>query len=130
MKDCRALFSQWKKRIECREDDMRAGTVMPPQFHQDVVCPLLGGLECKRDKIRHDLLPQQQRQHHGEGHADEGGRPDVHAAPPSGLPTPEAGDAHSENHHSHAEVQERVRHPAPPAGRRGLPRPQPLRVAW
>ena len=74
------------------------------------------------------LLPQQERQHHAHAHADEGGRPDVHSAPPSGLPTPKAGDAQRENHQGHAEVQERVRHFEPPAGRpRG---PKRLRVAW
>ena len=74
------------------------------------------------------LVPQQESQNRHESHDDEGGRPDVHSGPPSGLPTPEADDAQRENHQGHTEVQERVRHPAPPAGRpRG---PKRLRVAW
>ena len=76
------------------------------------------------------LFPQQERQNHHEGHADEGGRPDVHSAPPSELPTPEAGDAHSENHQGHAKIEERVRHPAPPAERAEIQRPRWFRVAW
>ena len=86
------------------------------------------------------LFPQQKRQHHGEGHADEGGRPDVHSAPLFLRGGPEARDEQDEQHHGLEDIQENqrpdgpaekgeaVRHPAPPAVRVQVP-PR-LRVAW
>ena len=75
------------------------------------------------------LVSNQDGEHEAHAHGDEGGRRDVHSAPPSELPTPEAGDAQRKNRQGHAEVQERVRHPAPPAGRARRPARR-LRVAW
>lgn len=75
------------------------------------------------------LVPQQQRQGHREPNADEGSRPDVHSAPPSGLPAAGRQTEIAEDS-AREEIQQVVRHPAPPAGRRGRPRPRRLRVAW
>ena len=75
------------------------------------------------------LVPHQEGHTQHKNHA-ENGIGEVHSAPPSGLPAPEADDAQRENRQSHAKVEERVRHPAPPAGRRGPPWSRRLRVAW
>ncbi|MBD5417338.1 MAG: hypothetical protein HDR50_06705 [Desulfovibrio sp.] len=74
------------------------------------------------------LVQHQERHTQHQNHAENGGG-EGHSVPPPGLPTPEADDAQRENRHSHAEVQERVRHPAPPAGRVQI-QPRRLRVAW
>ena len=73
-------------------------------------------------------LVQQQKSHTQHQNHPEKGIGEVHAPPPSGLPAPEADDAQRENRQSHAKVEERIRHPAPPAGTAEVP--TRLRVAW
>lgn len=89
--------------------------------------PGYGGNVCQR--IPHDSLHEQRGQKHHQ-HQRAKCRHQAHLAPPFWLPPPEDADQRHEDKGVHAEVQEGVKHPAPPAPSQAHQRPLRFRVAW
>lgn len=88
-----------------------------------------GGDVCQRfpHGSLHEQRGQQYHQHHRAKHRHDHLAPPI---PPLWLPAPEDADQRHEDKGVHAEVEEGVKHPAPPAPSQAHQRPLRLRAAW